>query len=71
MSKWTIPNESRIWRRVLILKNIKKRVSKSVAGKFVTVKYRPEMYYWTQNLNREDYGVDKYWVIFFFSRLRN
>jgi hypothetical protein len=52
-------------------KKYKKRVSKSVAGKFVIVKYRPEMYYWTENLNREDYGVDKYWVVFFFSRLRN
>ena len=28
-----------------------------------------ETYCWTKKLNREDYGVDKYWV-FFFSRLR-
>ena len=38
---------------------------KSVAGQFA----RPilsiglETYCWTQKLNREDYGVDKYWVL--------
>ena len=31
----------------------------------VIVKYRSETYFWTQKLNREDYGVDKYWVILF------
>ena len=36
---------------------------KSVAGQFTAVKYRSETYWWTQKLNREDYGVDKYWVI--------
>jgi hypothetical protein len=36
---------------------------KSVAGQFTTVEYRSEMYYWTQKLNRKDYGVDKYWVL--------
>ena len=41
---------------------------KSVAGQFAAVKYRPETYGRTQKLNREDYGVDKYWY-FFFSRL--
>ena len=52
---------------VLILKKKKK----SVAGQFAAVKYRSETYCWTQKLNREDYGVDKYWVLlFFFSRLR-
>jgi hypothetical protein len=33
---------------------------KSVAGQFAAVKYRSETYCWTQKLNREDYGVDKY-----------
>jgi hypothetical protein len=32
---------------------------------------RSETYCWTQKLSREDYGVDKYWVLFLFlSRLR-
>ena len=35
---------------------------KSVAGQFTGVKYRSETYWWTQKLNSEDYGVDKYWV---------
>jgi hypothetical protein len=39
---------------------------KSVAGQFAAVKYRSETYCWTQKLNREDYGVDKYWVLLFF-----
>jgi hypothetical protein len=43
---------------------------KSVAGQFAAVKYRSETYCWTQKLNREDYGVDTYWVLSFFSRLR-
>jgi hypothetical protein len=43
---------------------IKKK--KSVAGQFAAVKYRSETYCWTQTLNREDYGVDKYWVILLF-----
>ena len=36
-----------------------------VAGQFAAVKYRSEMYCWTKKLNREDCGVDKYWVNFF------
>jgi hypothetical protein len=38
---------------------------KSVAGQFAAVKYRSasETYCWTQKLNREDYRVDKYWVL--------
>ncbi len=47
-----------------------KKKMKSVAGQFAAVKYRSEKYSWTQKLNREDYGVDKYWVIFLFGRLR-
>ena len=57
-----MPNRSRICRicrRVLILKQKKK----SVADQFAAVKYRSETYCWTQKLNREDYGVDKYWVL--------
>ena len=46
----------------------KKRMS--VAGQFAAVKYRSETYCWTQKLNRKDYGVDTYWVLSFFSRLR-
>jgi hypothetical protein len=43
-----------------------KKKKKSVAGQFAAVKYRLETYCWTQKLNREGYGVDKYWVLFFF-----
>jgi hypothetical protein len=39
-----------------------KKKKKSVAGQFATVRYRSETYCWTKKLNREDYGVDKYWV---------
>jgi hypothetical protein len=35
---------------------------KSDAGHFA-VKYKPETYCWTQKLNKEDYGVDKYGVL--------
>ena len=42
------------------VKSVKKK--KSVAGQFA-VKYRSETYCWTQKPNREDYGVDKYWVL--------
>ena len=37
---------------------------KDLADQFATVKYRSETCCWTQKLNREDYGVDKYWVFF-------
>ena len=46
---------------VLILKKKKK----IVAGQFAAVKDRSETYCWTLKLNREDYGVDKYWGFFF------
>jgi hypothetical protein len=42
-----------------------KTKEKSVAGQFAAVKYKSVTYCWTQKLNREDYGVDKYWVFFF------
>jgi hypothetical protein len=37
-----------------------KKKKKSVEGSQFAVKYMSETYYWTQRLNREDYGVDKY-----------
>ena len=43
-----------------VVKSVEKK--KSVAGQFA-VKYRSETYSCTQKLNREDYGVDKYWVL--------
>ena len=48
---------------------LSKKKKKSVDDQFTSVKYRSETYYWTQKLNREDYGVDKYWE-FFFIQLR-
>ena len=54
--EWTVPNENRMWkmyRRVFLKKK------QSVSGQFTAVKYRSEKYYWTQKLNREDYGVDR------------
>ena len=59
LMEWTNPNEIRICRRVPILKKKKK----SVAGQFAAVNHRSETYRWTQKLNREDYGVDTYWVL--------
>ena len=52
----TKPNEIRICRRGAYPKKKKKRV----AGQFAAVKHRSETYCWTQKLNWEDYGVDKY-----------
>ena len=40
-----------------------KKKKKGVAGQFAAVKYKSETYSWTQKLNREDYGLDKYWVL--------
>ena len=37
---------------------------KSVSGQFAAVKFRSETYLWTQKLNSEDYGLDKYWFFF-------
>ena len=34
----------------------------SVDGQFA-VNYKSVTHYWTQRLNKEDYGVDKYWVL--------
>ena len=36
------------------------RVPFRFVGQFAAVKYRSEKYSWTQKLNREDYGVDKF-----------
>jgi hypothetical protein len=67
---WTMPNESRICRICRRGAYPKKKKKKSVAGQFAAVTYRSETYCWTQKLNRKDYGVDKYWLRFAFSRLR-
>jgi hypothetical protein len=40
-----------------------KEKKQSLAGQFATIKDRSETYCWTQKLNREDYGVEKYWVL--------
>ena len=45
---------------------LSKRRRVLLAGQFAAVKYGSEMYCWTQKLNWEDYGVDKYWVTLFF-----
>jgi len=42
-----------------VVKRFEKK--KSVAGQFA-VKYKSETYCWTQKLNKEDYGFDKYWL---------
>ena len=51
-----MPNDSRICRWV-------HKKKKCVAGQFAAIKYRSDTYCWTQKLKREDYGVDKYWVL--------
>ena len=67
--EWTMPNESRIYR--ICRRAYPEENKKSIPGQFAAVKYRSETYCWTQKLNREDYGVDKYWGTFIFSsRLR-
>ena len=40
-----------------------KKKKKSVAGQFATVKYKSETYCWTEKLNREDCGVDRYFLL--------
>jgi hypothetical protein len=45
---------------------LQKKKKKNVPGQFAVVKYRSETYCWSKKLNREDYGLDKYWVFFFF-----
>jgi hypothetical protein len=40
-----------------VVKSAKKK--KSIAGQFA-IKYKLETYCWTQKLNKEDYGFDKY-----------
>jgi hypothetical protein len=44
-----------------VVKSVEKK--ESVASQFA-VKYKPEKYCWTKNLNREDYGVHKYLLSF-------
>ena len=43
-----------------MVKSVEKK--KSVADEFA-VKYKSETYCWTKKLDKEDYGVDKYWVL--------
>jgi hypothetical protein len=45
---------------VCVVQNVEK--TKSAAGQFA-VKYKSETHCWTQKLNKEDYGFDKYWVL--------
>jgi hypothetical protein len=52
------------------MQDMQEGVYPSFASQSVAVKYRSEPYCWTQKLNREDYGVDRYWSFFFFSLLR-
>ena len=40
---------------------------KRVVGQFA-VKYKKETSCWTHSLNKEDYGVDKYWVLLAFEK---
>ena len=40
---------------------------KRFAGQFA-VKYKKEASCWTHSLNKEDYGVDKYWVLLAFEK---
>jgi hypothetical protein len=41
----------------------RKKKKKSVTDQFAAVKYKSETYCWTRKPNREDYGVDKYWIL--------
>jgi len=43
-----------------VVKSVGKK--KSFSDQF-TVKYKSEKYFGTPKLNKEDYGVDKYWVL--------
>ena len=43
-----------------MVKSVEKK--KSVSSHFA-VKYKEETHSWTQKLSKEDYGVDKYWVL--------
>ena len=43
-----------------VMKSVEKK--ESVAGQFA-VKYTSGTYCWTKKLKKEDYGVDKYWVL--------
>jgi hypothetical protein len=43
-----------------VVKSVEKK--KSVADEFA-VKYKSETYCWTKKLDKEDYGVDKYFLL--------
>jgi hypothetical protein len=57
--EWTMPNES----MQDVQEGAYPKTKKSVAGQFAAVKYKSETYCWTQKVIREDYRVDKYWVL--------
>jgi hypothetical protein len=73
LMEWTIPNESRICRicmRVLIcLSNLKER-RRMLLASLPQSSIGQKRSAGITKLNREDYGVDKYfWYLCFFSRL--
>jgi hypothetical protein len=43
-----------------VVKSVEKK--ESAAGQFA-VKYKSEKYCWTKKLSRDDYGVDKYFLL--------
>jgi hypothetical protein len=51
--------------RLIVGRAYPKKKKMGVAGHFAAVKHRSETYSWTKKLNREGYGVDKYWVLSF------
>ena len=63
--EWTMPNTSVAKPNMQDMQEgaYPEEKKKSVADQFAAVKYRSETYYWTQKLNREDYGVDKYFLL--------
>ena len=58
----TMPNQSRTSMQDMQEGAYPKK-KKSVAGQFAAVKYKSETYRWTKKLNREDCGVDKYFLL--------
>jgi hypothetical protein len=63
--EWTMPNESRIYgicRRVLIPKTRRRVLLASLPQSSIGQKHIAGLKN-SQKLNREDYGVHKYWVL--------
>jgi hypothetical protein len=59
--EWTMPNEKRISR---MCRRVLPKKRRTVVDQFAVVKYRSETNFWTQKLNREYYGVDRYFFAF-------